>query len=573
MVWCNRAIFLLISLFLAENALAVLDALHNVPNHIKNQPYRTGYHFQAPKNWMNDPNGPMVYKGIYHLFYQWNPHGALMEVNDTVWGHATSTDLINWITHSPAIKPSRPSDINGCWSGSVTILPNGKPVLLYTGNDRYNRQVQNLAIPKNLTDPYLRHWTKSPENPLVTPGDANHINSTAFRDPTTAWLGRDGRWRITTGSQDGRRGLAILHTSRDFVRWKQSPKPLHYHDGTGMWECPDFFPVARTDSRGVDTTAFNGKMVKHVLKVSLTDTFHDYYTIGTYDQVRDVYVPDNGFVQDETAPRYDYGKFYASKTFYDSVYQRRILWGWVNESSTDKDIVNMGWAGLQAIPRKIWLDESGKSLVQWPVKEIERLRTTQVKWGNKVLKGGGSVMEVHGVTASQADVEVFFKVSGLDLEKADVIEPGWTDPQLICSQKNASLVKSGLGPFGLMVLASKNLEEYTSVYLRIFKARENSKEHVVVMCSDQSRSSLEKGNDKTPYGAFVDVSPYQTISLRTLIDNSIVESFGGKGKACITSRVYPKLATGKRTHLFAFNKGSQSVNVLRLSAWSMKSTL
>ena len=123
--------------------------------------------------------------------------------------------------------------------------------------------------------------------------------------------------------------------------------------------------------------------------------------------------------------------------------------------------------------------------MQWPVKEIERLRTTQVKWENKVLEGGGSLLDVHGVTAAQADVDVLFKVSGL--EKADVIEPGWTDPQLICSQKNASSVNSGLGPFGLMVLASKNLEEYTSVYFRIFKARQNSNKYVVVMCSDQSR--------------------------------------------------------------------------------------
>lgn len=52
-VWCNIAIFLLVLFFLADNAIVVLDALHNVPNNIKNQPYRTGYHFQPPKNWMN----------------------------------------------------------------------------------------------------------------------------------------------------------------------------------------------------------------------------------------------------------------------------------------------------------------------------------------------------------------------------------------------------------------------------------------------------------------------------------------------------------------------------------------
>ncbi|CDY23643.1 BnaC05g39510D [Brassica napus] len=527
LLWCNTAIFLLASLFLADNAI-VIEALKHSPNRIKNQPYRTSYHFQPPKNWMNDPNGPMIYNGVYHLFYQWYPNGAVMKVNEIVWGHATSKDLINWTPHSPAIKPSRPSDINGCWSGSVTILPSGKPVILYTGNDVNNRQVQNLAKPKNLSDPYLRHWTKSPVNPLVTPNAVNHINSTAFRDPTTAWLGRNGRWRMITGSQEGRRGLALLYTSRDFVSWKQSAKPLHYNDGSGMWECPDFFPVAKTTSDGVDTSSF-GVSVKHVLKVSLSDTSHDYYTIGT------------------------------------------ILWGWVNESSPEKDNIKKGWAGLQAIPRKVWLDKSGKRLMQWPVKEIERLRTTQVKWENKVLEGGGSLLDVHGVTAAQADVDVLFKVSGL--EKADVIEPGWTDPQLICSQKNASSVNSGLGPFGLMVLASKNLEEYTSVYLRIFKASQKSMDHVVVMCSDQSRSSLDKGNDKTTYGAFLDISPNQSISLRTLIDNSIVESFGGKGKTCITSRVYPKMAIGENTHLFAFNNGSQNVDVLSLSAWSMKSSL
>ena len=40
---------------------------------LDNDPYRTGFHFQPPEFWMNDPNGPMYYKGLYHLFFQWNP--------------------------------------------------------------------------------------------------------------------------------------------------------------------------------------------------------------------------------------------------------------------------------------------------------------------------------------------------------------------------------------------------------------------------------------------------------------------------------------------------------------------
>lgn len=55
---------------------------------------------------------------------------------------------------------------------------------------------------------------------------------------------------------------------------------------------------------------------------------------------------------------------------------------------------------LQAIPRKIWLEKSGKQLVQWPVQEIEKLRANHVSLASKSIKGG-SVIEVSGVTAVQ----------------------------------------------------------------------------------------------------------------------------------------------------------------------------
>lgn len=54
------------------------------------------------------------------------------------------------------------------------------------------------------------------------------------------------------------------------------------------------------------------------------------------------------------------------------------------------------------------------------------------------------------------------------------------------------------------------------------------------------------------------------------IDHSIVESFGGEGKACITARVYPTLATDADAHLYAFNNGTGNVGITTLSAWSMK---
>ncbi|CAN1799763.1 Beta-fructofuranosidase, insoluble isoenzyme CWINV1 [Linum perenne] len=370
----------------------------------RGQPYRTGYHFQPPKNWIN---GPMIHKGIYHLFYQYNPRGPVW--GNIVWAHSTSTDLVNWKPQGYGIYPSQPYDMKGTWSGSTTLLHDGTPAILYTGINPKQEEVQNLAIPKNESDPYLREWVKSPKNPVITP--RNGINASAFRDPSTAWANH----------------------------------PLHSTQGTGMWECPDFFPVLTGGNRiGIDTSKL-GPNVKHVLKVSLDDTKHDHYMIGTYDPIKDVYTPErDGFAEKDFGLRYDYGK-------------------------------------------------SGKQLIQWPVKEIEKLRGKAVKVESQVLKPGTRV-EVSGITAVQADVELFF--GKLDLSKAEILDTNWTndDPQ-----------------FSL---------EYSKLIISVFLEQNNT-------------------NDKMSYGTFVDVDDpaREYLSLRTLIDHSIVESFGGFGKSCITARV------------------------------------
>lgn len=60
------------------------------------------------------------------------------------------------------------------------------------------------------------------------------------------------------------------------------------------------------------------------------------------------------------------------------------------------------------------------------------------------------------------------------------------------------------------------------------------------------------------------------LSLRSLIDHSVVESFAEGGKTIISSRVYPTLAVSRHAHLHVFNNGSETVTVERLNAWSMK---
>lgn len=181
----------------------------------------------------------------------------------------------------------------------------------------------------------------------MVPTIQNHINASAFRDPTTAWLGLDGKWRTIIGSKRHKKGMAIVYKSKDFIRWRRAPHPLHWAEHTGMWECPDFFPVSTTI--GLDTSVKGRPNGKHVLKVSLDDTRKEYYTIGTYNQVKDKYVPDKGSIESDSGLRYDYGKFYASKTFFDNLKKRRILWGWINESTIEEDDIKKGWSGIQVL--------------------------------------------------------------------------------------------------------------------------------------------------------------------------------------------------------------------------------
>ena len=310
---------------------------------LANDLLRPQYHLLPAHNWMNDPNGPIYFRGRYHMFHQYNPKAAIW--GNMNWAHATSPDMIHWQHEGIAISPSpNGPDRDGVFSGSA-VLDNGKPTMIYTavappaseaeatlrdGKHTW-RETQCLAV---AADDNLRTWKKLPKPVISVPPAGSKV--TGFRDPAL-WRESD-KWMLILGSGTHERGGAILlYSSPDLRHWtylhplveaspsgKETKNPVDTGD---MWECPDFFPLGN----------------KHVLLISTMGKVR--WKVGTYADQR--FTPEKEGVV-------DWGSYYAAKTMLDSKGDR-ILWGWIPETRPDSELVAAGWAGVMALPRKLSL--------------------------------------------------------------------------------------------------------------------------------------------------------------------------------------------------------------------------
>ncbi|KAK1438717.1 hypothetical protein QVD17_04527 [Tagetes erecta] len=520
---------------------------------------RPAFHFRPEKNWMNDPNGPVFYKGWYHLFYQYHPDAPVW--GKIVWGHAVSKDLVNW-QHLPiAMETDQWYDEQGVWTGSVTILPDGQLVVLYTGSTNESVQVQNLAYPADPSDPLLIKWVKYPGNPVLVPPPG--IDLKDFRDPTTAWKTPEGKWRITIGSKVNKTGISLVYDTEDFKTFELLDGVLHAVPGTGMWECVDFYPISKQDENGLDTSV-DGPGVKHIVKASMDDDRNDYYAIGTYDAYKGKWKPDNPALDVGIGLRYDYGIYYASKTFYDQNKQRRVLWSWIKETDAEASDISKGWASLMGVPRTILLDKKTQTnIIQWPVEEINSLRTNVTVFKNLELEAG-SLVPLNLPAASQLDI-----VAEFELDERTVLRLNGGEVAYECAKNGGAGTRGALGPFGFSVLAHEGLIEHTPVYFYVAKGVDGNLK--TFFCADQSRSSTATDVDKSIYGNIVPVLKGEKLSMRILVDHSIVESFAQEGRTCITSRVYPTKAIYNNAQLFLFNNATAATVTASVSVWQMKS--
>jgi beta-fructofuranosidase len=310
-------------------------------------PLRPQFHLLPAKNWMNDPNGPIFWNGMYHMFFQYNPNAAVW--GDMHWAHAVSPDMIHW-RHLPLALAPTPgwADADGCFTGSA-VDDHGTATFIYTGvktvapdfatlrDGTHNfREVQCLATS---SDPELRTWDKWKTPILEPPADPL---LTGFRDPFL-WRDRDV-WYLGVGSGIRKQGgRVLLYRSKDLRQWEYlhplasgkwtERENINPVDSGEMWECPDFFALGS----------------KHVLLYSTAGKV--IWETGELDPKELVFYPQRSGVL-------DHGAYYAQKTQLDAK-GNRILWGWIPETRPEADFSAAGWAGCMALPRVLSLSSVG----------------------------------------------------------------------------------------------------------------------------------------------------------------------------------------------------------------------
>ena len=210
--------------------------------------YRPQIHFSPLKHWMNDPNGMVYYQGEYHLFYQYHPESTVW--GPMHWGHAVSTDLVNWEELPIALFPD---EFGTIFSGSAVIdwnntsglgsLENPPMVAIFTYHDAkaektgaIDFQTQGVAYSLDKG----RTWNKYANNPVMkNPGIRD------FRDPKVSWNSKVNKWImvLAEGQQIG------FYSSDNLLSWKfESYFGEGWGDHSGVWECPDLISLQVDDS-------------------------------------------------------------------------------------------------------------------------------------------------------------------------------------------------------------------------------------------------------------------------------------------------------------------------------------
>jgi len=330
------------------------------------EPLRPQFHFTARRGWLNDPNGMVVYKGEYHLYYQHNPYG--WGWGNMHWGHAVSRDLLHWEELPIALTPVAYGD--WAFSGSA-VVDAANSAGFKTGDEdvlvgAYTSTGRGECIV--YSNDRGRTWKEYAGNPVVKhPG----------RDPRLLWYAPGSVWVMAVYDEADHKQRIAFHTSKDLKTWTfQSAID-------GYYECPDLFELA------VDGDASKARWVLLAADGR--------YQLGSFDG--------RAFVPDGDKRTLWHGNFYAAQTFSNAPGGRRIQIGWARGT----DFPGMPFNQQMNVPVDLTLKSTadGPRMAARPVPELETLRRGKRSWKDVSLQAGSDPLVLGDVDL--LDLELAFR--------------------------------------------------------------------------------------------------------------------------------------------------------------------
>ncbi|MCA4135705.1 glycoside hydrolase family 32 protein [Arthrobacter sp. M4] len=352
--------------------------------------YRPRIHYTPAKNWMNDPNGLVFHRGVYHLFYQHNPYGP--EWGNMSWGHATSTDLLTWTEQPVAIQCD---DDEAIFSGSAVVdthntsgLGNGTTppmVAVYTSaytetSQRNGTQAQSLAY--SLDEGQT--WSKYAGNPVLDRKSAN------FRDPKVFWYdGPAGAYWVMV-AVEATEHRVVVYKSPDLLSWEHLSDFTADGPAESVWECPDLFELPIDE----DPTRTGWVLIVSVTPGGVAGGSGTRYFIGDFDGVSFTEAPVTEKTGDGAAGLrgswLDWGRDNYAAVSFSGLADRRVMIGWMSNWQYAGSTPTGTWRSAMTLPREISLATVGgrTRLIQAPIAPTPTLVTHAADSAGTVLPAG-----------------------------------------------------------------------------------------------------------------------------------------------------------------------------------------
>ncbi len=370
---------------------------------------------------------PLFIDGVYHVVHLSPPWDSLGTVEAQIRSkdtqrHISSTDLVHWKVHEPALYPGNPGDVDedGCWTGSlVRKRDDGMFYLFYCAFDHDAENPQKICL---ATSEDCEHFTKRSDFPILRP--ASYLEQIDYRDSYVFWNEDENIYwmvlaaRYESGGPFHRKGVITYRTSEDLWNWSED------HVLYSPWymvcpECPEMFKMGDWWYLVYSHFDQNAKTTYRISKSC------------------------HGPWRTPSLPGFDGRRFYAAKSLTDG--KRRFQWGNIYERETLTNEGRWTYAGDMAMPHELIQREDGSLKVCVPHeivesfdKDVEHAFISKMgdwKEGDKSLRVESTATFAYGFFKEEGKDALMFHAKlnledgygafGLLLKSTEELSPSW----------------------------------------------------------------------------------------------------------------------------------------------------